>query len=203
MIIAAGFVSCSKDEEIATPSSPIEGVQLRDINAQAIGVVGNHWEDDWKNDSKLNRHEMELLNFEDGLSLEGTSSEGFISGSSVLAYPIPAKDYFTILMTSDKPVKFKVVIVDENLKVLDRKSVVGYRLAYQFDKFIKRQEVQTAGILQGSGGMFDFSDNSTFPESSIVRAYYSMSAEENEHFATGYGDILICRSSLEDCGVEL
>ncbi|MBR09796.1 MAG: hypothetical protein CMP48_19180 [Rickettsiales bacterium] len=191
------LLGCSDDQ--TEPIKPFEGVQLRDINAEPIGIYGIDWETDWQADTQLSNRELGLLNFNDNLSLEGTSIGSL---NSIVGYPNPTRDVFKIELRSNTIVKFKVVVVNENFEVLDQLSSVGNSLALNLNTLDSQRRVFSAGILQGFGG-FNFSDSDLYPDKSIVRAYYSVSAEGHPNFATGFGDILICKSSLQECGVEI
>lgn len=156
------------DEEEGTK---FEGILLRDPSNQDMGTIGKRDLNDWQNDGELSKRILDLLATTPDHDLTGTADgDIFIFG----AYPNPVANEISFqARVNGGPCLFEYVIVNEKMKVLFSGSQVGIDQAYNFD----------------------VSNDSKFPNNTVLRMYYSFSNEEDKNFYVGHGDILICHAS--------
>lgn len=169
-IIFLLFSSCQ--DENNTPDTmdpiPIDTMQI-DFGCiyefDTIGVAINNCNDDeWQLDLDFSEDELGYLDFGDTLDFQG-ASVGILS--EFKPYPNPASGDIYFNYTIDQDAYFKIVFIDENY---DRKFLWHGLLT---------EDVNTFGL------------NISGLEDQDFRIYYSFSAEGNEDFAGGFGDIRI------------
>lgn len=169
------MLGCKKDGSAIS----IEGFYMTDATAAPIGQNGPA-DDDWTLKTTLSNREMGLFDFPTNHpdDILGTG-EGTI-GSRVVAYPNPFSNVQAYHVSSSLPVVLRLVIVDQNLKVL-------YKYVTRFQNSLDIQ----AGF-----------DDNTFRPGGSFRVYYSFSAEGKPNFKVGYGDIKKCTAAASfpgDC----
>ncbi len=166
LIIFSLTLGCSDEE-----GTRFEGILLRDLSNQDVGVIGKRDLNDWQNDGELSKRVLDLLATTPDHDLTGTAdADIYIYG----AYPNPVKNVLHFqAQVIGGPCLFEYVIVNEKMKVLFSGSQVGNDQAYSFD----------------------VSNDSKFPNNTVLRMYYSFSREGDKNFYVGHGDILICHAS--------
>jgi hypothetical protein len=155
----------------------ISGFSLRDVNGNTLGRMGAS-DSDWYFVSHLSARELALFDLQPSGSLNNTAVPDSIN-ALVAAFPNPVSSVQQFYFRTNDSVLVKLIIVDASLKVLQKTAI------------------------KNKGGIsliLDFSDRSIYPNRSVCRAYYSLSAQGAPNFAAGYGDIKICDSSnVTDC----
>jgi hypothetical protein len=169
------LLGCKKDGSAIS----IEGFYMTDNTGNYIGQHGPA-DDDWTLKTSLSAREMALFDFPTNTPDEiiGTG-EGTIA-SRVSAYPNPFGDIQTYHVESSLPVVVRLVVVDQDLKVL-------YKYA------IRIENIRNIAL--------PFDDD-TFPVGRSFRVYFSFSAEGKPNFKVGYGDIQKCKPNASfpsDC----
>ena len=166
-MLLAVLMDCSDNDD----KIRFEGIILTDGSGSPIGTKGTRDLNDWKQDSALPREIMELMDFDHKEDLSNTDY-AIIDNRG---YPNPCSDIgFVNFDIAGGPCLLKVVVVDEDFKM-------KYRSAH---------------VTGSTNHGFDFSDNSRFPDQSVVRVYYSFSQKDDENFYVGHGDFWICRSTI-------
>ena len=155
----------------------ISGFSLRDVSGNSLGRIGAP-DSDWYFVSHLSARELALFDLPPSGSLNNTAVPDSINGL-VAAFPNPASSAQQFYFRTNDSVVVQLVIVDASLKVMRR---------------------AISKIKGGSVLSLDFSDRSIYPNRSVYRAYYSLSAQGFPNFVVGYGDIKICDSqNVMDC----
>jgi hypothetical protein len=160
--------SCSDNDN----KTRFEGIILTDGSGPPIGTKGSRDLNDWKQDSGLPREIIELMDIPHGEDISNTD----YAIIDIMGYPNPVStSAFVHFDIQGGPCLLKVVIVDEDFEV----------------KY--RSPVRVTGTTNYG---FDFSDETRFPNHSIVRVYYSFSQKDDDHFYVGHGDFWICRDTI-------
>lgn len=157
---------CKKDGSAIS----IEGFHLVDAVGNMMGHYGPA-DDDWTLKNTLSARELALFEFAIDSTLANTV-EGNVNITH--GYPNPFAYVQGYGAQSTETVIFKLVVVDNNLKVM--------QAAYAKFKGYKNFQI-------------DYSDQSKFPDRRSFRVYYSFSAQGAPNFKVGYGDIRKCQSS--------
>lgn len=164
------FSSC-KDENNTTNNTdpiPIDTMQIEFgciYQFDAVGqALNNCMDDEWQVDYEFSNDELGYLDFGDTLDFQGANEATL---QLFQPYPNPATDVIYFSYTIDMDAYCKLVFLDENY---DRKFVWHGLLS---------EENQTFGL------------NISELENQYFRIYYSFSADGNEDFAGGFGDISI------------
>ena len=162
-------VGCHDDDGIK-----FEGIVAKDALNQALGTIGSRDLEDWGNDGSLSKKVLDLLATTPDQDITGTNSADI----TLSVYPNPTANSFIFKSNlTGGPSVLECIIVNEKMKVLRSGSVVGPNPAFYFD----------------------VSNREKFPSGSIVRVYYSFSAEGDQNFYVGHGDVLICDPASQDC----
>ena len=181
LVISMG---CKKQENKTTPvSHPFSGI----IKVDEDGNREEYWgvdDGDWGIDDHWTDEEYILLAFLDTINLDGTfvkDTTGWNNGAGiherpenvVIAYPNPTDGLQRITYKGIGLLKFKGIVVDRHYNSLFT--------------FVCKDSIAHFNL--------DFSDPEQFPNGSIYRLYYTLSATDSLNFYKGHGDILICRES--------
>ena len=181
MLIIGG---CKKQENQTSPvNHPFTGI----VKIDEDGNKEEYWgvdDGDWGVDNDWTELEYGLLAYTDTVSLDGTfvkDTTDWSNGSGiherpeniVIAYPNPVSNNQRITFKGIGLLKFKGIIVDQNYNDLFT--------------FVIKDSIAHFNV--------DFSDPEKFPNGSIYRLYYTLSATDSLNFYKGHGDILICRES--------
>lgn len=168
LVLAFTIISSCKKE--GGSAITIEGFHLVDASGNMLGHYGPA-DDDWTLKNTLSTREMALFEFAVDSTLDNTveSPVGITH-----CYPNPFAYVQGYGAQSIEPVLFRLVVVDNNLKVL--------QTAYAKFKGYKNFQL-------------DYSDQSKFPDKHSFRVYYSFSAQGAPNFKVGFGDIRKCESS--------
>jgi hypothetical protein len=170
LIIAA---ACKKDSDKA--AIHIDGFKLKDYNANDIGYYGPV-DNDWTFKNTLSDREMALFDFLPADVNLNNTVEAAIWGNSIIAYPNPFAYSQYYGATASDSVLMKVVVVNDKLNVLTRKTFKG------------------KGYIPFA---IDYnSDTLLYPNKSSLRMYYSFSAQNKPNYKVGYGDLKICRVDI-------
>ncbi len=146
-----------------------EGIVLTDSNGESLGTLGSRDLNDWGYESRLPTEIFKLM--DDGIVRDLSDTD--YSVIEIKSYPNPCTTVGKVIFTLyNGKCEVKILVVNEDFKVLYRSAYVGGSSEYTFD----------------------FSDPIRFPDQSIVRVYYSFSQKDDKNFYVGHGDILICRS---------
>jgi hypothetical protein len=144
---------------------------------------------DWGVDQNWNDEEYSLLSFPDTVNLDGTfvkDTTGWNNGTGiherpeniVIVYPNPTADKQRLTFKGIGFLKFKAIIVDQYFNSIST--------------FVSKDSITHFDV--------DFSDSVEFPNGSVYRMYYTLSATDSLDFYKGHGDILICRENdLQAC----
>lgn len=184
------LTGCKKHHDDQNPPQAHEfkGVAVVNDIGEILGTWGTE-DNDWGTDSIWTTGEYNLLNFPDTISMDGTyvkDTTGWNIGPGIHEQP------FNIVIVYPVPVKTKVMLTYCGLGLLKVKATIVDKYYNRIFTFARK--ASSAGIL------LDFSDSTKFPNGTIYRLYYSLSAKDSMNFYKGHGDILICREkTLDGC----
>lgn len=166
LIVLSIMLGCKDDDG----GVKFEGILLRSLDNLDLGTIGKRDINDWQDEGQLSKQVLDLLATMPDHDLTGTTAtDVMILG----VYPNPVSTHVIFrAQIVDGPCLFQYVIVNDKMKVLLSGSQVGSDHRYTFD----------------------VSNESKFPNNTVVRMYYSFSKEGEENFYVGHGDILICHS---------
>lgn len=170
LIFCVVITACKKENN--APAITIDGFDVVDALGNFIDHVGAP-DNDWTFNNTLTAAELDLFNFATTENLNNTT-EATLS-TKVTAYPNPTALSQTYQFSATDSVLMKIVIVDNNLKVLTKGA-------------IKFKGIYTVTL--------DYADDKDlFPDGASLRVYYSFSAASKPNFKVGYGDIKMCYDS--------
>lgn len=171
ILFLSTMTGCKKEKKKEEDIINIAGFTLFDQFGNNMGRVGPadmDWQFvDW---NALTAVEQLLLNLADTASLVNTA----VSTVSIQPYPNPVLNESRLVINASEPARFKLVITDHTGTVLK-----------QLSKNVKGSMVIS----------LDLSDRNLYPVGKSLRYYYSFSAQGNQHFKLGYGDIKVCSYS--------
>lgn len=176
VIVFGVATGCKKDK--SSGKINIEGFHRTDASGMDLGHQGPA-DDDWttKPGTGMSAEIAALFNFETDRDVSQTTEATI---NRILAFPNPFANTQRYIFDVSKPTLLKIVLVDNELRVLDKNAVVLY----------------TGG---NSIASFDFSDRIKYPNKGAFRLYYSFSAIGKPNYQYGWGDIKICESNTGDC----
>jgi hypothetical protein len=176
------FTACDRKKDQPPQTEDFSCIQLFDENGQTLGIYGDcTTSNDWSN-IPLNATEKGYLNFSDTVSLAGTSPN---TVNMVGIYPCPVTLGGAMMVHVGKdfnsePVKLKLAIVDEELNV-----------------------IKTVAIKVGTGNSIAlFVDPTLFQTGQYYRMYYQVSAQGAPVLFEGYGNFLVCKTSIQAGNIE-
>jgi hypothetical protein len=163
--------ACKKDKD--DNAIVIAGFELKDASGNDFGHYGPE-DNDWTFNNTLSDREIALFDFlPDNVNLNNTV-ETAISGNGIVVFPNPCTyNQYYHANVSDS-VLMKIVVVNDKLKVFTKTAV-------------KFKGTKMLAI--------DYSDDSQYPNGTLLRVYYSFSAQNKPNYKAGYGDIKICKGT--------
>jgi hypothetical protein len=161
LIISLFLISCPKDKTDAPDDRiTITGITLRD----EVGFpLGEEDSTDWINDAVFPDAVTVLLNFADTLDYSSTVT----CMPSIMAFPNPVDNLFCIHAGISGPAIMKFIIVDENLRVYARNSV----------------------LLHSANQVYSISTDSLLSANKYYRMYYAFYDKTKTAYYKGHGDL--------------
>jgi hypothetical protein len=158
------------------------GLIARDVQGSLMGYFGENTyaAEDWKYDSIWTAKEWELMNFEDSISLEGTSMdfEAILphhqGNTFVASFPNPTAGIISFYFQFTGLAKVKMCIVDSTMTRL-------------FTYSGKDSLVRINYLLEQEPG-----SETKYEPGVLYRLYYTCSTTDSLNFYKGHGDIMWC-----------
>lgn len=184
-VLLLNFYAC-KDKKNNDDPPPVEvefpGIVFTDEMGNHLGNYGGTDDNDWKRDLSWPSEVDDLMKFPDTVQLSGTYLDSaYVPGQDLIQFhffPNPVHSLASVYIILPGHVKVKLALVDHFLKPVMTKVYLDSDTSWVW---------------------LDLSDTSQFVEGEVYRMYYILSAEGNEDFYKGHGDILKCRELQFNC----